>query len=261
MRDMITRLKNWYDTEREKLRPLSRRAKAEYVWQYYHLWIIAVVSVAGLSVYVTVHRLTVPADNWLYVTFANTYADVGNGSTLWRDFVDASGYDTREKNVYFQNSCYFDPSDTGYNAYYTYFVAYVEAGTLDAITMEREDLALLGARGRLLDLTRPEADGLAEKYADRLIYAIPANAEYGPATVPIGIDLSDACLVTEFHVYEGTCALGISANCPHIDAAERFLEYIFSRSGIDGGAVSDSATYGPATRNATGGADGMEAES
>ena len=286
---MITLLKNWYDAEREKLRPLSRRAKAEYIWQYYKLWIIAIVSVVGLSVYITVHRLTVPADNWLYVTFANTYADVGNGSTLWRDFVDASGYDTREKNVYFQNSCYFDPSDTRYNAYYTYFVAYVEAGTLDAITMERDDLALLGTRGRLLDLNRPEADGLAEKYADRLIYAIPANEEYGPDPVPIGIDLSDTCLVTEFRVYEKTCALGISANCPHIDAAERFLEYIFARSGIDGetaahngtdngaenmeahsetdaGAVSESVANGTVSENGANGAvsengaDGGEAE-
>ena len=235
---MITILKNWYATEREKLCRLSRRAKAEDVWQYYKLWIIAIVSVVGLSVYITVHRLTVPADNWLYVTFANTYADVGNGSALWRDFVDASGYDIREKNVYFQNSCYFDPSDTRYNAYYTYFAAYVEAGTLDAIMMEREDLATLGARGRLLDLSRPEAGDLAEKYAQRLIYAVPLNEEYGPDPVPIGIDLSDTCLVTELHAYEGTCALGISANCPHIDAAERFLEFILS--------------YG---------ADGMEAES
>ncbi|MBQ6207866.1 MAG: hypothetical protein IJK52_12400, partial [Oscillospiraceae bacterium] len=88
----MERLKNWYAAEREKLRPLSRRAKAEYVWQYYKLWIIALVSILGLSVYITVHRLTVPSDNWLYITFANTYADAaGNRSALWRGFADASG--------------------------------------------------------------------------------------------------------------------------------------------------------------------------
>ena len=150
---------------------------------------------------------------------------MGNGSELWRGFVDASGYDIREKNVYFNNSCYFDPSDTRYNAYYTYFVAYVEAGTLDAITMERDDLALLGARGRLLDLS---GGAFAEKYAERLIYAVPANPEYGAEPLPIGIDLSDTCLVTTFRAYEKSCALGISANCPHPDAVERFLEYILS---------------------------------
>lgn len=219
-------LRQWFRTERRKLRTLSRRAKIEYIWQYYKLWIIALVSIVGLTVYITVHRLTVPADNWLYVTFANTYAPVGNGSELWRGFVDASGYDTREKNVYFNNSCYFDPSDTRYNPYYTYFVAYVEAGTLDAIAMERDDLETLGRRGRLLDLSLPAADGLAEKYADRLLYALPADSEYSSDPVPIGFDLSDTRLVTEFGAYQDSCALGISANCPHIDAVERFLEYV-----------------------------------
>lgn len=221
-------LKHWYQSERRKLRTLSRRAQVEYVWQYYKLWIIGIVSLLSLTVYVTVHRLTVPADNWFYVTFANTYAEVGNGSELWRGFVDASGYDVRKKNVYFNNSCYFDPSDTRYNAYYTYFVAYVEAGTLDAITMERDDLALLGTRGRLLDLSRPEAGTLAERYADRLVYAVPANPDYGTSPVPIGVDLSDTRLVTDFHIYENSCALGLSANCPHPDAVARFLDYVLS---------------------------------
>ena len=226
-------LKHWYQSERRKLRTLSRRAKAEYVWQYYKLWIIGIVSLLSLIVYVTAHRLTVPADNWFYITFANTYAEVGNGSELWRGFVDASGYDVREKNVYFNNSCYFDPSDTGYNAYYTYFVAYVEAGTLDAIAMERDDLALLGTRGRLLDLSGTE---FATRYADRLVYAVPANPDYGTEPLPIGVDLSDTRLVADFHIYESSCALGLSANCPHPDAVARFLDYVLS----DGAEVSVS---------------------
>ena len=216
-------LKHWYQSERRKLRTLSRRAQVEYIWQYYKLWIIAVVSLLSLTIYVTVHRLTVPADNWFYITFANTYAEAGNGSELWRGFVDASGYDVREKNVYFNNRCYFDPADTGYNAYYTYFVAYVEAGTLDAITMERDALASLGTRGRLLDLSGTE---FVTRYADRLVYAVPANPDYGTEPLPIGVDLSDTRLVTDFHIYENSCALGLSANCPHPDAVARFLDYV-----------------------------------
>ena len=207
------------------MRALSRRAKIEYIWQYYKLWIIGIVALLSFSVYIAVHRLTVPADNWFYITFANTYAEAGNGSELWRGFVDAAGYDVREKNVYFNNSCYFDPSDARYNAYYTYFVAYVEAGTLDAITMERDDLTLLGTRGRLLDLS---GGTLAETYADRLVYAVPANPEYGSDPLPIGIDLSDSRLVTEFHIYNESCALGLSANCPHPEAVARFLDYVLS---------------------------------
>ena len=225
---MMDRLRAYLRAEREKLRPLSRRARAEYVWQYYKLWILGIGFLLFLTLYIIVIRLTVPQDNWFYLTLANTYADVGEGSDFWRGFVDYGGYDTSEKHVYFNGSCYFDPSSGAYNAYYTYFVAYVQAGTLDAIAMEREDLEALGARGWLLDLTLPEAGDLAARYADRLVYAVPEEGTYGPDPVPIGIDLSDTALVDTFHIYADTCALGISSNCPHFSEVERFLDYVFS---------------------------------
>ena len=220
-------LRTYLSGEARKFRALpDRRAKAEYLWQYYRLWIIGVAAALGIAGYLVVHRLTVPADNWFYITFANTYADVGEGSPLWEDFVAYSGFDPDEKNIYFNTNCYFDPAQTGYNVYYTYFVAYVEAGTLDAITMERDDLITLGRRGRLLDLSRPEARTIAEKYADRLLYAVPADPENGTQPLPIGIDLSGTPLLGVYHAYADTCALGISVNCPHMDAVERFLDYL-----------------------------------
>lgn len=238
-------LKAYLRREARKIRALpDRRAKAEYIWQYYKLWIIGILSFLFLTGYLVLHRLTVPLDNWFYITFANTYAETGADSPLWRDFVHYSGFDPEEKNVYFNTNCYFDPASDAYNVYYTYFVAYVEAGTLDAITMERDDLIALGQRGRLLDLSRPEAARIAEKYADRFLYAVPLESladtaagletpsgagtvsDTAAQSVPIGIDLSDTPLVYEYHVYSNPCALGISANCPHMDAVERFLDYL-----------------------------------
>ena len=219
-------LRSYLAEEWRKLRTLSGRARAEYIWQYYKLWIIGAVSLAVLMLSFTIHRLTVPADNWFYVTFANTYAEAGEGSPVWRDFLDYSNFDTKEKNVYFNTNCYFDPSSTAYNAYYTYFVAYVEAGTLDAIVMEREDLALLGTRGWLLDLSLPQAGDLMERYADRLIYALPGDTSYSTEPVPIGIDLSDTPLINTYHIYPETCALGVGANCPHPEALALFLQFL-----------------------------------
>lgn len=219
-------LKEYFQRETEKIRELSTKEKAEYIWQYYKLWIIGIIAAVSFLVFCIVHRLTVPVDNWFYVTFANTYAEVTEGSELWEGYVDYAGFDTSEKNVFFNNNCYFDPFSTGYNEYFTYFVAYVEAGTLDVVTMESEDLAELGRYGRLLDLSSEKADGLAEKYADRLIYAIPDNEEDGTEPIPVGIDLSDTCLMTKYHLYENSCAVGLSVNAPHMDAIELFLDYI-----------------------------------
>ena len=208
---------------RREVSRLQGAAKLQYVWDYYKLWIIGVVCLVAFVIYFVVARAMTPNDNWFYITIANTQADAGNKSQIWRDFVDYSGYDTREKNVYFNTNCYFDPFSERINNYYTYFVAYVDAGTLDLIAMEKDDLQKLGERGRLLDLSRPEASEIMAKYEDRLIYAVPLDEEYSTEPVPIGIDLSDSALISKYHIYSDSCAVGVSANCPHMDAVLRFL--------------------------------------
>jgi hypothetical protein len=64
-----------------------------------------------------------------------------------------------------------------------------------------------------------------EMYGDRLIYAVPLDEEYSADSVPIGIDLTDSRLLTEYHIYGDSCAVGLSANCPHMDAVLMFLSF------------------------------------
>ena len=222
-------LKLYFEKEKEKISVLDVRGKLEYIWQYYKLWITGIVCAVAAAVYLLIHFLVTPRDNWFYAVFANTYADVGEHSKLWDGFVEYAGLDVKEKNVVFNNVCYFDPSKNSYNEYYNEFVAYADSKTLDIVTMETEDLAALGEKGRLMDLSNTDIAGhLAEKYADRLVYAVPNDTEYSSGPVPVGIDLSDTCLVDEFHLYEDSCALGISALAPHLDQAELFIEYVLN---------------------------------
>lgn len=213
--------------EKRKMEHMDLQKKLEYIWQYYKLWIIGFVCGIWFLIYMVVHLLFTPRENWFYGVFANTYENVGEGSELWDGFVAYADLDVKEKNVVFNPNCYFDPAKPGNNQYYNAFVAYVDSGTMDIITMRTEDLKALGAKGRLMDLSNAEIAGsLAEKYADRLVYAVPDNEEYSKEPIPIGIDLSDTCLVTEYRLYEDSCALGVSSLAPHIDKVEQFLEYI-----------------------------------
>ena len=217
---------NYFRESYRNIKMRHGKVRLQYIWDYYKLWVFGIAFVVLFTAYVIWHRATVPSENWFYITYANTNADVGNGSQIWKDFVDYSGYDTHEKNVYFNNNCYFDPFSDRNNEYFTYFVAYVEAGTLDLVTMEKDDLQKLGEKGYLLDLSREEAGDLAEKYGDRLIYATPIDKDYSTEPVPIGIDISDSALMEKYHVYGDSCAVGISSYAEHFDAIEKFLAFI-----------------------------------
>jgi hypothetical protein len=49
--------------------------------------------------------------------------------------------------------------------------------------------------------------------------------------VPVGIDISDSILMSEYHLYSDGCALGIGAQSSNIDAVQKFLEYIYDENG------------------------------
>jgi hypothetical protein len=213
------------------LLPLSGRAKREYIWQYYKLWIIGAAALAVFLVFACYRFFFVPRENWFFAVITNTYAEVGEGSELWRGYVDFSGYDTTKKKVVFNNNVFFDPTrQEGFvgNSYYESFVAFADSGDLDVVVMEKPQLEALGASGWLLDWNREECDRLREQYGDRLIYTQPYDEEYSTEPVPIGIDVSDSILMTRFHIYAGeSCAVGINAKSQHPEAVEQFLHYIF----------------------------------
>jgi hypothetical protein len=157
---------------------------------------------------------------------------VGDDSELWKGYVEYTGYDTTVKNVEFNNLSYFDcalNNQTG-NEYYEMFVAHVEAGTLDAVTMEKESLVALGSSGRLIDLNDEKCASIMEKYGDRLVYCEPYDEEYELDMVPVGIDISDSILMTEYNLYPDSCVLGIGAQAQHLDAVEKFLDYILEEA-------------------------------
>ena len=121
---MGDRLKIWYYTELKKLYALSGRVKIEYIWNYYKLWIIGVVSCLFLTVFLIVRISTNIEAHWLYGMFANTMADAGTDSALWEDFTDYAQLDLTEKKVEFNAEVYFDYLKNLYNLYNLYFLCY-----------------------------------------------------------------------------------------------------------------------------------------
>ena len=218
-----------WSEEKEKLKRLPFKEKLRYIWTYFWIPIVAILFVLIFGTFLIVRISTNIPDNWLMVTFANTTAQAGTGSQLWEDFTEHTGYDLKQKKVEFNAESYFDylKDQAKGNAYYNAFVTLADVGELDAITMESASLAALGQSGRLFDLNDEKCADLKAKYADRFVYYTPTDEngkELDP--IPVGIDISDSLLVTKYHLYVDSCALGVGAHSENIKEVGDFLSFV-----------------------------------
>lgn len=230
---MFDRIKSWLSREVRKLTSGTAREAGWYIWTYYRYWILGVVAVLGVLIFLGVRALTVPGENWFFACFPNTYAELGEGSDFYEGFAEYAGYDLKEKGLEFNTSIYCKPSGRVIgNAYYETLVSYLDSGALDALVMEREDIEALGEVGRLLDLEDERLNGLAARWAERLIWVEPSEElQYEKSPVAVGIDLSGSRLVGEYRAYPEGAVLGVGAGSSHLDQVEVFLNYLFEEDG------------------------------
>ena len=230
MRKKNIRLADRLKGEREKIKEISGTGKKlEYIWDYYKLWIIGIVFFIWFVTFAVRQYTTNLRDYRCFMIFANTYADAGDHSKLWEDYIEYAGIDLREEAVRFDASSYPDylKGVTG-NSYFEAFVAFADSGTLDAIVMGRDSLTALGRTGRLLDLNSEACASIREKYGDRFLYAVPIDTEYSTEEVPVCIDISDSRLVSEYGIYSEPCAIGIGALSKNVEAVEQFLDFLYA---------------------------------
>jgi len=228
MKDLKQRLRTWAAEEKIKLSGISgAKEKTAYIWEYYKIWIICIIFFVWFAGFAVHQFATKRADYRCYIIFNNTYADVGTDSELWFDYVRYAGFGTGDGDIEFNALSYFDylKGVTG-NSYFEAFVTYADGGILDGFVTGTESLRALGKTGRLIDLNSGECISIKEKYGDRFIYAVPFDEDYEGKEVPVGIDISDSRLVTEYKAYSEPVSLGIGAMSDNIDAVEMFLDFI-----------------------------------
>lgn len=207
---------------------MSRKEKIDHILTYYWLPVFGVIFGIAFAIYLFSHILFGIRENWIYITLVNVPVSDEGVSTLKDAFTEYAGYDPRQKNVVFNANSYFDAATLQgtNNSYFQVFVAMVESGDLDAVIAGRENLAAVGAGGRLKDLSSDEVSSFFDKYRDRFIYCTPNDEEYSTGEVPVGIDISDSRVVTEYGIYTGDCALGMGAYSDNIDEVLRFLKFV-----------------------------------
>ncbi len=227
-------IKDRFREEKEKIGKLPKGKKGKYIWDYYRYPILFLSFFLIFGIWFIHRSATAVRENWISVAFPNAMTQVGSGTSLWNEYVEYAGYDLDQKNVLFEDKLYFDPTTSGgmNNVYYESFVAMIETGSVDAVTMRKEEIEALGRSGRLIDLSCEACSEIFEKYRDRLVYSLPYDTEYSTDPVPVGIDVSDSILMTRYHIYENSCVFSIGAYSRNIPEAAKFLDWILEgRSG------------------------------
>lgn len=220
-------LRNWFQTEMEKLRSMNGRQIAEYIWQYYKLWIVGIVGGLSIGVYLLTLSLSTPSENWLYVIFANVPPGtiLQEEGQLQQDYADYAGFDLEQKNLIFDTNFYCNPSEKTYgNNYYSKLVALIDGGILDLLVMEEADLKAVGATGRLMDL-QSDVYRVDPRWEDRLVYCEPTDSDYEKTQVPVGVDLTGSFLTAPDGPYPDGCVVALGANSSHPEQLELFLTY------------------------------------
>ncbi len=206
---------------------MTREKAAGYIWTYYKIPIVGVMTVIFLIIYFVHAFLNRPEDTLLHVTFVNCYEDISEDSDFYKNFMEFADFEESGE-VYFDSNIFFNlEKESDYaNTYFQKTVAYLEAGTTDAVVCQESNLKGLAQGGRVLSLRDERVEKIYEKYKDRIVEYTTKEGE----TVPVGINISDSPLLKGTKSYQDGCYLCVSAYIDEpdrIDNVETFLDYLF----------------------------------
>jgi len=163
-------LKSFFKTEVAKLKNMSGKEKAVYIWTYYKWIIIGVVIGVILITNFTITMIKKPGEQVLSVAIVNDFSGAHVDETV-EEFKQYAGIDDKKTGVVFENSYYFELDNNYFWDSYEYqsFINKISASYFDAIIADETTINCLinmGATFMQLD---------SEKYAD---YFVPYSDDF-----------------------------------------------------------------------------------
>ena len=211
--------------EKQKIHGMTREKALRYIWTYYKIPIVGILVFIFLVIYFIHAFLNRPEDTILHVTFVNCYDDVSEKSDFHKEFLEYADFQETGE-VIFDSNVFFDLSkDSDYaNTYFQKTVAYLEAGTTDALICQETNMKGMAKGGRVLNLEDERSAGIYEKYKDRIVYYTTEEGE----VIPVAVDISDSPRFKGMSSYQNSegCYLCVSAYIDQADQVEVFLDYL-----------------------------------
>ena len=211
-----------------KLKDAPLKDKIAYYKEYYLKATLAILAAAIFIGYIAYTMITAPDDTAFAAYFFNNTGD-SSSTELLDSFVDYAGIDTKKHDAYIDASMHYgDAADnmTGYGYVdLEKSMAVIAAKELDVLVGDQSAFDYYCKSEGFSDITTVLPDDLMEQFKDKLYYY--TNEETNE-TLPLGIDVSDAPKLQEYHYYDGiTAYFGFIVNSDSVDNAIAFLRYIY----------------------------------
>ena len=205
-------------------RSLSRKAKVQYVWDYYRWPIATAIAALCFVIYLIYHYATY-RDPLLNVIMMNCNDSITADSKGFDEFLEACGYDPKEDSVSLTSSLQF--SDGEYSTSYSdtqVLTLMLAAGGQDLFFGTGDEYLDYADQGALMDLSTVLSDELLDRYRDHLIYTTEDGAV---ASYPCAIELTDNAWLHKYNYYD-SCYFGILYQNQNLDAALQFADFLLN---------------------------------
>ncbi|MDR1558167.1 MAG: hypothetical protein LBS84_00460 [Clostridiales bacterium] len=219
-------LKNFLAVEGKKLKEMTFKEKAAYIWEYYKIPIIAVIVVlfiAGSIIdSVWIHP---PKKLFLQIGFSGGYVADESMNALNAALTEAIMTPEERETLQVTGTLFMygsgDPQMDMANQ--AKFAAMIASNEIDLLVMSLEELESSAAQGLLLPLTDVLPESVLSSLSDRLTQAVNDSGERADFALKL-----DGCEVFAENglIADGQC-LGVIVNSIQQDHALKAIEYIF----------------------------------
>lgn len=204
---------------------LSKKAKVQYIWDYYRWHIIVAICLVAFVISMIVHYATYK-ESVLDIVMVNTLNPYEESISSTDEFFQQEKFTDKEE-ISVDTSITFSEDDNYSTNYYSdqKLTLKLSVGGADILFAPEFVFQQYADAGSMMPLTDFLTEAELALYQDAIIYA--TDSETGE-TLPCGLKLTDNQWLSDNGYYTGTVYLGIAYATDSKDNAVDFFHYVLN---------------------------------
>ncbi|MBR4864072.1 MAG: hypothetical protein IKU07_05795 [Oscillospiraceae bacterium] len=230
MANFVTNLKEHFAKEKERMKPMTGKERAEHLWMYYseYLWVVGVVVILLGAVITSLFNLMTKTTVVTGIMVNFTITQEGH-NYLAEDYAEKIGAKEGRELVNLEYTVFDLLSDASASeqSYYAAMtvVAEVSAQKLDYILLDKPGMEFYITQSVYMDLREFFSPEEIAQFAaeDRLIYAQEEGSE---DKWVVAVDITELPFVQDTVTSEGPIYFALSGSAPHVEQCRGIWEHI-----------------------------------